>query len=82
MRKLFEELEGTKKEWPYGEPCPVCGGKFVGSCRCPGPHNLEDLRKGHGRQCENGHRVSSSAENRVAVDKGGAEVPRDQWVGR
>lgn len=38
--------------------CPVCGEQATGRCRCAGPHTMEDLEKGHGLQCPNGHRWS------------------------
>ena len=38
--------------------CPVCGESYTSHCRCSGPHSLEDLEKGHGYICKNGHRWS------------------------
>jgi hypothetical protein len=38
--------------------CPVCGEFYETQCRCIGPHSLEDLKKGHGFGCKNGHRWS------------------------
>ncbi len=42
--------------------CPVCSGKMVSQCRCGGPtkHTIEDLKKGHGMKCENGHQWSNN----------------------
>lgn len=38
--------------------CPICKSKKTGSCRCSGPHTLEQLKKGHGNHCKNNHRWS------------------------
>lgn len=43
----------------YDDMCPYCGGKTVAMCRCSSrvlPHTLEQIQKGHGHECENGHR--------------------------
>lgn len=56
------QLRGKSKaneDNPYGDDgCPFCGKHAVGSCRCSGPHSMEDLKKGHGRHCPNGHNFS------------------------
>lgn len=47
--------------------CPICDAEKVAGCRCPVPkviHTLEDLRKGHGNLCANGHRWSGD----IAMD--------------
>jgi hypothetical protein len=38
------------------ESCPVCGGGVQAQCRCPGPHDVEELRGGAGLQCLKCHR--------------------------
>ena len=49
-------MSTDKKSNPYNAaPCPFCGEFAVGSCRCSGPHSLEELKKGHGLRCPNGH---------------------------
>jgi len=54
------EKEQEAKENPRGTPpCPICGKFASGSCRCSGPHSIEDLKKGHGLQCPNGHNFTS-----------------------
>lgn len=41
---------------PYRDNgCPVCGEHATSSCRCMGPHTPEQLAKGHGLRCPNGH---------------------------
>lgn len=48
---------------PYQDKgCPLCGKHAVGSCRCSGPHSLEQLEKGHGLKCPNGHRFSHDSK--------------------
>ena len=45
----------------YDEKCPVCGGETESMCRCSSrvlPHTLEQVQKGHGHACANGHRWS------------------------
>lgn len=42
--------------------CPICNEYAVASCRCGGkalPHKLEDLKRGHGYRCPNGHNYST-----------------------
>ena len=58
-------LSGEKMESNYGGPaspetCPVCGDKMVSTCKCGGPikHSSDDLKRGHGMICKNGHRWS------------------------
>ena len=60
-----------------GENCPVCGEMYCSGCRCSGPHTVEDLMKGHGRGCANGHRWSGdvvydpkTASGRTAFQEG------------
>ena len=40
------------------ENCPVCGEPYVVQSKdiSTHNHNYEDLKKGHGRKCKNGHR--------------------------
>ena len=46
----------SKNENPYGTiPCPICKEFACGSCKCIGPHSIEDLKEGHGFKCKNGH---------------------------
>jgi|GEM_PF-4401897 len=57
--------------------CPVCGGAKVSGCRCSSrvlPHSLDQFRRGHGNECENGHRwsgdiVIESATGELLVEK-------------
>ena len=50
--------EGDKK-FANEELCPICQGVAVSRCRCGGPHTIEQLKKGHGLKCANGHRFSN-----------------------
>lgn len=71
MRQIFEAVE--MKESPYGRNCPACGAPIEGTCRCRGPHTLDQLRAGHGDVCANGHR--SDPDLWAAIDaRTGAEV--------
>lgn len=58
----FEDFHKEAKD----SPCPICTEHAVGRCRCGGPHSMEDLKKGHGLQCKNGHRWSGE----LAYDPG------------
>lgn len=49
------------------ELCPVCGQKKVGCCRCSGPHSMEELKKGHGAVCANGHRWSYDGDKATVL---------------
>jgi len=61
-----EEAFASKKEKEKmldNHPCPLCKGKKVGSCRCATPVEeltLEEVKRGHGVVCENGHRWGGS----------------------
>lgn len=50
--------EDAAEDNPYGALCPACGAPAHGRCRCPDPHTLEQLQRGHGYECANGHRWS------------------------
>ena len=40
--------------------CPMCKGPKVGTCRCGSSHHtMEDLKKGHGMKCTNGHNFTA-----------------------
>jgi len=68
FHQLKDELDKGKDHWvreagktdvaKSNENCPVCGEKYSSQCRCPGPHTMESLRKGHGKECPRGHRWS------------------------
>lgn len=47
-----------QKDWNI---CEICGGKIISRCRCMGPHDLAAIKKGHGRLCENGHRIGDNS---------------------
>ncbi len=74
---------GDKFESNYGGPnspdtCPVCGDKMVVSCKCGGPikHSLDDLKRGHGMTCKNGHRWSyMTADGNPIIMKEKVSVP-------
>ena len=67
-RYMDKESKVTpKKDWNI---CEICNGKIITRCRCMGPHDLASLAKGHGRLCENGHRLG---DNCYIVDKEAAE---------
>jgi len=51
-----EEYDIRKDKFRY---CPVCSEFYERQCRCSGPHTLEDLKKGHGFGCKNGHQWSA-----------------------
>lgn len=54
-----QKLLNREDDNPYGDTgCPACGEHAVGSCRCRGPHTMEDLQAGHGLKCKNGHHWS------------------------
>ena len=60
-RTIIEETENPDN--PYNvPPCPICGKYAIGSCRCPGPHSLKDLKEGHGLRCSNGHHFAFDPE--------------------
>jgi len=59
------------------EKCPICGNPRVQSCRCSGPHSLEDLKKGHGLQCKNGHRWSRGEAYDPATEKQAGKNHKD-----
>ncbi len=56
-RNLIESVAAPADN-PYNALCPVCSTPAKGCCRCMGPHTVEDLKKGHGLVCVNGHRWS------------------------
>ncbi len=63
----------NSQEDSYQIKCPVCDAQKVAGCRCSSkvlPHSLEQLRKGHGNECENGHTWSGE----LAIDGEGQEV--------
>ncbi len=36
--------------------CPICAEAMTTQCRCGNTkHNLESLKRGHGKSCKNGH---------------------------
>lgn len=53
----MEERNVKQDKFRY---CPVCGEFQTRQCRCSGSHSLEDLKKGHGFGCKNGHRWSDN----------------------
>lgn len=62
--------KAAKDKNPYQSKCPGCDEPAVGRCRCRGPHSLEDLKKGHGLECPNGHRWSGDLFYNPAADPG------------
>ena len=53
-----EEHDIRKDKFRY---CPVCGEFYERQCKCASfvlPHTMEDLKRGHGFSCKNGHRWS------------------------
>ncbi len=53
----------SQSENPYRAiPCPICGEFAEHRCRCIGPHDLEQLRKGHGFGCKNKHQWNEKGE--------------------
>ena len=40
--------------------CPICNEPKCRTCRCPGPHSLDQIKAGHGYHCKNGHGWSGS----------------------
>lgn len=69
--------DAARKMVASGE-CPFCGAKVIQRCRCSGPHNVEQLRKGHGSLCENGHRWSG---DQMVMDVEGAEQAKAAMEG-
>ena len=72
-KQVIAELKGQtlkaedQEANPYGDNgCPICGGHAVSSCRCGGPHSFEQLKKGHGLRCKNGHHFNNEG---LAYDK-------------
>ena len=67
--------DGCTLLWPHGDGspasdlCPVCGMTASNRCRCPGPHSMEDLVKGHGLGCDNNHRWSHQAGGVLVYDQ-------------
>ncbi len=60
VRVLLEDDKSDDPN-PYNDRgCPICGKHAVGHCRCSGLHTMEELKKGHGMKCQNGHRFSGS----------------------
>ena len=56
-----------REENPYKDNgCPICREHAVTSCRCMGPHTMEQLMKGHGLTCKNGHTFNREG---LAYDK-------------
>jgi hypothetical protein len=51
------------------QKCPVCAEPVSGCCRCSGPHTMEQLGKGHGAHCINGHRWSYQDDGQALVLK-------------
>jgi hypothetical protein len=50
--------------------CPICNLKYSSKCKCGGSHTMEDLEKGHGTHCENGHTWSySTKDGKVLIKK-------------
>jgi hypothetical protein len=68
----------TDKDVGYGM-CPICGKPFFNACRCPvgKEHTVEELRKGHGRECFGGHRVSGDVAIDVKTGKS-VKVPKNE----
>ena len=64
-----KETQTNESEEPEDEKnlniCPICKKEAIVSCRCSSKvkHTLEDLKKGHGFGCENGHRWSRQTED-------------------
>ena len=55
----MKQRRGSKKikaqNWNL---CEICGGEILSRCRCSkGIHDVDALKNGHGRLCENGHRL-------------------------
>lgn len=48
--------------------CPICKERKIGSCRCSGPHTMEQLKKGHGNKCKNNHRWSGELSYDASKD--------------
>ena len=74
-------------ESPYKENCPICKGPATSSCRCSGPHTLEQVNKGHGLRCDKGHRWSGNviwegAQGRWEPDIDGAIARLDDLCGQ
>ena len=59
---------------PYKSSCPACGKPAVSSCRCSGPHTLEDLKAGHGLSCSNGHHWSKQSDGSVLCSESKGSV--------
>ena len=62
--------------------CPICGNKYQLQCRCSSrvlPHTAEHLRKGHGRECGNGHVWSGNLIYDKATDTVMCRLP-EKWV--
>jgi hypothetical protein len=57
----------TYQEWQDKDCCPICNEKANARCRCIGPHTMEDLKKGHGLRCSNGHRWSYDTKDKKLV---------------
>ena len=59
--------------------CPICGERYESQCKCSGPHTVEDLKKGHGRHCSNGHSWSGDVVYDMATDTDLFNLS-DKWV--
>jgi len=84
-----DRVSEIAKKASINNECPVCGSPKEGGCRCRGPHTFEDLKKGHGSCCKNGHRWSgdtfwipsektTTASNKTA-QKLFEETSEDPW---
>ena len=49
--------------------CPICQGERVAGCKCPSRfgHTVDDLKKGHGSRCKNGHLWSYDQNGNVVT---------------
>ncbi len=55
--------KSQKSSNPYQDNgCPICGEHATSSCRCMGPHTPEQLAKGHGLRCPNGHQFDRNSK--------------------
>jgi HK97 family phage portal protein len=64
-RETARLLRMKSKDNPYGSLCPECGEPAINSCRCAGPHTPEQLARGHGLKCKNGHHWSFTTDKTI-----------------
>ncbi len=65
LRQEYDVL----KESANQDVCPECGEGFTSQCKCMTTHRktLEDLKRGHGKRCPNGHTWSYDTPDGKAI---------------